>query len=183
MRRCRTLLLALPIVACAAWTPLRAQFRRDTPHPPQYWLLGGVGGGTAGVAAGAEASFAVGHSAFSARAITQFPMSWNLKDRDPEGSIVDLGLLYGYFDRIALGYTLFSGGVGMVSFNEEVSDSSGVRRIEHRSVPGIPLSAQLFFAGITGDGFSGGLGGYLYANINPRRPYIGALFCLQVGYY
>jgi hypothetical protein len=173
-------LIALPLLFIIS-SRLYAQTASYHSRPRQYWFNFGAGGSSAGLSFGASYSYTYSGRLVSARFTSNH--EFDILGPKPEEYIWDLGMLYGAIAKNDYGLISISSGLAMVG---------GVRRGKYLSsngwfsasyetrgffTIGLPVEVQLFWTPTSFLGF----GAYGFANLNPKWPFLGALFCLQLG--
>lgn len=148
-----------------------------------YWLDGGIGGSSSGLAGGLSISAQSGRSLFSLRYVSssRYGESWLGGYTTPE-KVWDIGPLYGLIAKGKWVYASISGGISLVGGTKHgmyLGSPGWINTYEKVSLTtvGIPLEIQLFFTPFS----SFGIGVHGFANLNLKRSYFGILICLQCG--
>jgi len=146
-----------------------------------FWINGGVGVGSLGLAGGAGLTWVTPDYIISVRyaANTEF----NIFGPTPEESVVDVGLLYGIYSSSKYGFASIAAGLSYVNgVRRGKILANGLLGDAYEKVPfqtiGIPLEAQLIWRpfSVVGIGF------YFFADINSEMSNVGGLITLQIGY-
>lgn len=146
-----------------------------------YWINGGVGASSFGVAGGISIALQNENTLFSVRTI--FNGEVNILGPSPAESVWDVGLLYGICTREPYEFVSAAGGISFVSGirRGKYLGSSGWFSAHYESLPfftvGIPIEGQLFWTPFS----FFGCGIYAFANVNPEKGFWGAMLALRFG--
>ena len=162
-RRCGhqlTLFALVAICGLSSWT--YAQQSSEPPNASFYWINGGLGGASSGMALGLNLSIQPsdpGYLLFSLRSIATAEI---LGD-----DITDVGIMVGYSSKKPQSTRYFSVSAGI----------SYVTGSDPGSAVGIPVDVQFFYTPLSFMGF--GVGGF--ADLNTKETFYGILLYLQFG--
>jgi hypothetical protein len=137
--------------------------------PERRVVRGGVGAGlsTAGLSVGIELAVHSGERLYKGRLTAHDNLGGGWAPGKDRELVAELGLLYGAGHRFNRNYGLAAAGLALVTVED--------RGDRQRGTVGIPVEAQLI---------SGGplrLGIAAFGNLNPLRPFAGALLSVQLG--
>ena len=168
--RYKCLIIAL---FCALCSPALAKPEASCSFS-NFWVNAGYGFGSVGKSLGISASYRNGNNVFSARYI--YNEEFATADTLPCERVWDGGLLYGRTAKTCFGMASISIGLSVVGGTERINGANGYEGKNFLTF-GIPAEYQLFWTPFSFAGF----GLYGVGNLNPKKPYIGFIFCMQFG--
>lgn len=166
--------LLIGLAGCAVSTASSsdyAQGKANKCNSHFYWVDGGLGVNSSlrVASAGLSVSYQTGRHLLSLSYVfcdENELFGWSQSEK-----VWNIGILYGRGAEASYGLASISGGLGMVGGNLRREGYAAFRTI------GIPVEGQLFLRPLS---FLG-IGIYGFSNLNPKKSFVGAVLCIQIG--